>query len=87
MTLQVLLGFLSVYMRLAVLPVSFHTLLAATILTFTVGVAVLTWAHGEARAHRASRPRSERSDMERGTGQSGMEAEALGPFSREPTRR
>ena len=46
-TLQVLLGFLSVYMRLAVLPVSFHTLLAATILTFTVGVAVLTWAHGE----------------------------------------
>ncbi len=46
-TLQVLLGFLSVYMRLAVLPVSFHTLLAAVILTCTVGVAVMTWAPGE----------------------------------------
>jgi cytochrome c oxidase assembly protein subunit 15 len=46
-TLQVLLGFLSVYMRLAVLPVSFHTLLAAAILTFTVGTAVMTWAPGE----------------------------------------
>ncbi len=45
--LQVLLGFLSVYMRLAVIPVSFHTLLAATILTCTVGVAVMTWAPGE----------------------------------------
>jgi len=30
-----------------VLPVSFHTLLAASILTFTVGMAVLTWAPGE----------------------------------------
>jgi len=46
-TLQVLLGFLSVYTRLAVLPVSFHTLLAATILMVTVGVAVMTWAPGE----------------------------------------
>lgn len=46
-TLQVLLGFLSVYTRLAVLPVSFHTLLAAAILTFTVGVAVMTWAPGD----------------------------------------
>ena len=46
-TLQVLLGFVSVYTRLAVLPVSFHTLLAATILTATVGVAVMTWAPGE----------------------------------------
>ena len=46
-TLQVLLGFLSVYTRLAVLPVSFHTLLAATILAVTVGVAVMTWAPGE----------------------------------------
>jgi len=44
--LQVLLGFLSVYMRLAVIPVSFHTLLAAAILTSTVGIAVLTWAPG-----------------------------------------
>ena len=47
MTLQVLLGFLSVYTRLAVLPVSIHTLLAAVILTCTVGVAVMTWAPGE----------------------------------------
>jgi cytochrome c oxidase assembly protein subunit 15 len=46
-TLQVLLGFLSVYTRLAVVPVSFHTLLAATILAVTVGVAVMTWAPGE----------------------------------------
>ena len=46
-TLQMLLGFVSVYTRLAVLPVSFHTLLAATILTVTVGVAVMTWAPGE----------------------------------------
>ena len=46
-TLQVLLGFLSVYTRLAVLPVSFHTLLAAGILTVTVGVGVMTWAPGE----------------------------------------
>jgi len=46
-TLQVLLGFLSVYTRLAVLPVSFHTLLAAAILAVTVGVAVMTWAPGE----------------------------------------
>ena len=46
-TLQVLLGFLSVYTRLAVLPVSFHTLLAAGILTATVGVAVTTWAPRE----------------------------------------
>ena len=46
-TLQVLLGFASVYTRLAVVPVSFHTLLAATILTVTVAVAVMTWAPGE----------------------------------------
>ena len=46
-TLQVLLGFLSVYTRLAVLPVSFHTLLAAAILTLTVGLAVMTLAPGE----------------------------------------
>ena len=41
---QVMLGFLSVYTRLAVIPVSLHTLLAATILTLTVAVAVMTWA-------------------------------------------
>ena len=44
--LQVLLGFFSVYTQLAVLPVSFHTLLAATLLALTVGVAVMTWAPG-----------------------------------------
>ena len=43
---QVLLGFFSVYTRLAVLPVSFHTLVAAGILTSTVGLAVMTWAPG-----------------------------------------
>ena len=42
--LQVALGFASVYMRLAVIPVSLHTLLAAAILTFTVAVSVMTWA-------------------------------------------
>ena len=42
--LQVTLGFLSVYMRLAVIPVSLHTLLAATILTLTVALVVMTWA-------------------------------------------
>lgn len=48
---QVTLGFLSVYMRLAVIPVSMHTLLAATILTFTVAISVMTWApHGGAIA-------------------------------------
>jgi heme A synthase len=46
-TVQVLLGFLSVYTRLAVLPVSFHTLVAAAILTCTVGLAVMTWAPGD----------------------------------------
>ena len=45
-TLQVILGFFSVYTRLAVLPVSFHTLIAATLLTLTVGVALMTWAPG-----------------------------------------
>jgi len=44
---QVMLGFLSVYMRLAVVPVSFHTLVAAAILTATVAMTVLTWAPGE----------------------------------------
>ena len=43
-TAQVLLGFLSVYYRLAVVPVSLHTLLAATLLTLLVALAALTWA-------------------------------------------
>ena len=41
---QVLLGFLSVYYGLAVIPVSLHTLLAATLLTLLVALATLTWA-------------------------------------------
>ncbi len=41
---QVTVGLLSVSTRLAVFPVSLHTLLAATLLTFTVAVTVMTWA-------------------------------------------
>jgi heme A synthase len=40
---QVLLGFLSIYYRLAVIPVSLHTLLAATLLTLLVILGTLTW--------------------------------------------
>lgn len=43
---QVLLGFLAVYFRLAVVPVSLHTLLAASLLTLLVALATLTWAPG-----------------------------------------
>ena len=43
---QVLLGFLSVYLRLAVVPVSLHTLLAATLLALLTTMATLTWAPG-----------------------------------------
>jgi len=43
---QVLLGFLSVYYHLAVVPVSLHTLLAATLLTVLVALTTLTWAPG-----------------------------------------
>ncbi len=42
--LQVTLGFLSVYTRLAVIVVSLHTLLAASLLGLTVAIATLTWA-------------------------------------------
>ena len=45
-TAQVLLGFLSVYYRLAVVPVSLHTLLAATLVTLLVALSTLTWAPG-----------------------------------------
>jgi heme A synthase len=41
---QVLLGFLSVYSRLAVIPVSLHTLFAATLVTLLVSLLTLTWA-------------------------------------------
>lgn len=43
---QVLLGFLSVYLHLAVVPVSLHTLLAAILLTALVSLVTLTWAPG-----------------------------------------
>jgi heme A synthase len=42
-TAQVLLGFLSVHYRLAVVPVSLHTLLAAVLITLVTALAVLTW--------------------------------------------
>jgi heme A synthase len=47
---QVLLGFLSVYYRLAVEPVSLHTLLAATLLVLLVRLVALAWAPGAAPA-------------------------------------
>jgi cytochrome c oxidase assembly protein subunit 15 len=40
---QVLLGFLTVYFRLAVVPVSLHTLLAALLLTCLVALSTLAW--------------------------------------------
>lgn len=43
---QVLLGFLSVYYQLAVIPVSLHTLLAATLLTLLTALTTLTWRPG-----------------------------------------
>jgi heme A synthase len=45
-TTQLLLGFLSVHFRLAVVPVSLHTLLAALLLVLAVTLATLTWAPG-----------------------------------------
>lgn len=44
--LQVGLGFLSVYTTLAVVPVSLHTLVAASVLSLLVAVATLTWPRG-----------------------------------------
>ena len=40
---QVILGFLSVYSLLAIVPVSLHTLIAATLLCCTVYLSTLTW--------------------------------------------
>lgn len=45
---QVLLGFLSVYSRLSAVPVSVHTLLAATLLTLLVAMVAFTWAPADA---------------------------------------
>jgi len=47
---QVVLGFLSVFFRLAVVPVSLHTLLAATLLALLTALATLTWAPGRGNA-------------------------------------
>ena len=41
---QVILGFLSVYFHLAVIPVSLHTLFAATLVALLVTLTTLTWA-------------------------------------------
>lgn len=43
-TTQVLLGFLSVYFRLAVVPVSLHTLLAAILFTVLVTLTTMAWS-------------------------------------------
>jgi heme A synthase len=59
---QVLLGFLSVYLRLAVVPVSLHTLFAAMLLTLLVTISALTWAPG---------PKPSGSGMEREEGPTG----------------
>ena len=60
-----LLGARSGYPRVAVVPESFPTFLAAGILTVTVGVAVMTWAPGEGQGE-ASSP-SELGASEHGT--------------------
>jgi heme A synthase len=43
---QLLLGFFSVYSRLAVAPVSLHTLFAAVLLVLLVSIATMTWVPG-----------------------------------------
>ena len=40
---QVVLGFLSVYSLLAIIPVSLHTLIAATLLSCTTYLVSLSW--------------------------------------------
>jgi heme A synthase len=45
-TAQVMVGFLSVYFRLDVVPVSLHTLLDATLVSLLAALAALTWAPG-----------------------------------------
>lgn len=50
-TLQVVLGFVAVADRLSVVPVSLHTLLAASLLTVLVLMATLGWAPARGGAH------------------------------------
>lgn len=57
-TAQVLLGFFSVYFRLAVIPVSLHTLLAAGLLALLVTMATLTWAPARESRGREGVPRN-----------------------------
>jgi len=47
---QVLLGFFSVYFRLSPIPVSLHTLVAATLLALLVALTTYTWAPEDARS-------------------------------------
>lgn len=66
---QVLLGFLSVYSRLAVAPVSLHTLLAAIVLALLTTMATLTWAPGPESAEETARVgggRAEKAKARRG---------------------
>ncbi len=54
---QVALGFVSVLTTLAVVPVSLHTLVAASLLAVLIHVSVMGWtAEGEPRAHAHDRP-------------------------------
>jgi len=62
--IQVLLGFVSVYTTLGVIPVSLHTLVAAGILVFLTAIATLTW------------PRDGESEQGRSLGSDGRDAAA-----------
>lgn len=75
---QVLLGYLSVYMRLSVAPVSLHTLLAATLLTLLVVMATLTWAPWRGAESAAGVDGAPEADSPAGT-DGGTEAELTYP--------
>jgi heme A synthase len=62
--LQVALGFASVYTTLGVVPVSLHTLVAASILALLTGVAALTWPRTAAGFEAVGEPVSEVSTVE-----------------------
>ncbi len=64
---QVLLGFLSVYYRLAVEPVSLHTLLAAILLVLLVRLVALTWAPAAGAAEPTVDPVAEMDPAAAGT--------------------
>ena len=77
---QVLLGFLSVHYRLAVVPVSIHTLLAASLLALLVALAGLTWAPGPTSDAGRDGSVSE-VPGENGAAAGATAAEAVHPFS------